>query len=57
MTIMVRCKDCGNEFQSQLHVDNVSFENPANRLAGITDRCPKCGQTLTYDKQKYFFKE
>ena len=47
MTIMVRCKDCGNEFQSQLHVDNGSFENPANRLAGITDCCPKCGQTLT----------
>ena len=46
MTIMVRCKDCGNEFQSQLHVENDSFENPANRLAGITDRCPKCGKIL-----------
>lgn len=39
---MVRCKNCGNEFQSQLHVDRDSFENPANRLAGISDHCPKC---------------
>lgn len=56
MTLMVRCKNCGNGFQSQVHMDKDSFETHADKLSGNSERCTDCAQILIYDKRDYFFK-
>jgi hypothetical protein len=40
MTLMVRCKNCGNEFQSQVHMDKDSFESHADKLSSKAKGAP-----------------
>ena len=55
MTLMVKCKKCGNEFPSRvIQMDEQSFK--AATVHGNVENCPQCRGISTYNKEDYFFK-
>ena len=52
-TMMIKCRDCGNEHPSIIQMDTSDFKS-AN-IHENSEQCPKCGSVSTYKKSDYFF--
>ncbi len=53
MTMMVKCKACGEVHSSAIQVDQMRFQTVT--LTNNSEDCPKCHATSTYNKEDYFF--
>jgi len=53
---MVRCKECGDSFESKFQMKDTSIWHKPNALSEISMECPGCGKNLTYEKLDHFFK-
>lgn len=51
LSLHVRCKECGREFDTGLRMDWRSFQR--GTLAANYHTCPHCGVTKTYAKSDY----
>lgn len=54
MTQLVKCKNCGNEFQSRIQMDEQSFKDAM--LENNNESCPSCKQVSAFNKEDYYFK-
>ena len=53
-TLMVKCRDCGNEHPSIIQMDTSAFKT--TKFQNKSEHCPKCGNVSTYNnKSDYFF--
>ncbi len=55
LALWVRCRTCGNAFDSGLRMDRASFER--GTLAANYHLCPHCGARETYRKEDYDLRE
>jgi len=55
LALWVRCRACGNAFDSGLRMDRASFDR--GTLAANYHLCPHCGSRETYRKADYHIKE
>jgi len=53
MTMMIKCKACGEVHSSAIQVDQMRFQTVT--LTNNSEDCPKCHATSTYNKEDYFF--
>jgi len=53
-TMMIKCRDCGNEHQSNIQMNTSDFI--AAKIQNKEEQCPKCGSVSTNNnKSDYFF--
>lgn len=55
VALSVRCRRCGEEFDTRLRLDRRSFER--GTLAANYHTCPVCGARETYRKADYLVRE
>ena len=55
MALMVKCKGCGNDFESDYQMADTSFWHKPNSMISIKLGCPKCGKNDVYKKKDHFF--
>jgi uncharacterized Zn finger protein len=53
MTVMVKCKSCGEVHKSGIQLDEATFQTIT--LTNSSENCSKCGAVSTYNKEEYFF--
>jgi hypothetical protein len=51
---MVKCKNCGAEFQSRVQMSEQSFKTAL--LERQTESCPQCKKETTFTKDDYYFR-
>lgn len=49
---MVKCKNCGAEFQSRVQMSEESFKTA---MLGNNIDCPQCKQESTFTEEDYYF--
>ena len=55
MTVMVKCKSCGNEFRSLFQTkDEEALKN--NTITNMGESCPSCHQMSNYNSPDYYWK-
>jgi hypothetical protein len=54
MVQMVKCKNCGAEFQARVQMSEQSFKTAM--LESQTESCPQCKQESTFTKDDYYFR-
>lgn len=52
MAQMVKCKNCGAEFQSRVQMSEESFKTT---MLGNNIDCPQCKQESTFTEEDYYF--
>ena len=52
---MVKCKNCGETFTSKYQMADTSVLHKPNTELNLSQDCPGCGQSFTYDKDDHFF--
>jgi len=55
LLLMVRCRACGEEFDTGIRIDARNFTRAT--LAANYHTCPACGQRGTYHKTDYLARE
>jgi rubredoxin len=55
LALWVRCRNCGQRFDSGLRMDRASFDR--GTLAANYHTCPHCGARGTYKKDDYELRE
>ena len=55
MTLMVKCKGCGNNFPSKIQMADTSYWHKPILINEINQNCPGCGKNFSYNKEDHFF--
>ncbi len=52
MTTYIMCKNCNQQFESPIQVENLN--NPGVRIENVSLTCPLCFQPMTLNKEDMF---
>jgi len=55
MTLMVKCKGCGNNFPSKIQMVDTSDWHKPILINEINQDRPGCGKNFSYNKEDHFF--
>jgi uncharacterized protein (DUF983 family) len=56
MTVMLKCKNCGLEFESKGVVSDNKEMLKNNIFKDISENCPSCGQNSLYNTPDFYWK-